>query len=310
MYPIDKYFKVCPTTQPTTGLKRVRSSPEMRTPDKKICQKDPGMSTPTSAPHDTDSGSTSSGSLISQIDELLDKKMAHLEAKLENLATKEDIKILQQKMSKLEDENQVLKKEICDLKKANENIDNILEGLETKLRSNNVIIKGLHFKEEEILPDLVSKFFKEVLGLKSDTTVQHAQPIGTKESPNRLILCTLPSKADVMKVLRSGGKLKGTNLSLQQDLPVGARKKRSKLLALRRGILEMKRNVRVNVSVDSLYVNNVQFKWSDSSGLLFGREDGCMKLSEILQEDVSPMIAPLLAANTPMKSRKEPPISK
>ena len=74
---------------------------------------------------------------------------------------------------------------------------------------------------------------------------------------------------------------------MNQDIPKETRRKLSKLFYLRRKLLANDKNLRLTVRKNLLFVNNVRFHWDESERLIWGKENGGAKLSEIVKKDVS-----------------------
>lgn len=88
------------------------------------------------------------------------------------------------------------------------------------------------------------------------------------------ILAEFQKEEDKIEIINQAYKLKDTKIIVQQDYTFNTRRKRGKLLAMRKHIINRCRGLRVVVSRDRLIVNNTKFTWCTEKGIVVIGEKG------------------------------------
>lgn len=203
------------------------------------------------------------------LSELLDKKFA-------DVPTKNDLKIIENKIDKIIDENIKLKEEVVLLKEQNKVMQRNMEFLLRKGKAKNLIFGGFQdIKKEEDLIKIIKEFCIQSLGIK-EPLVDRAFTFGKN---NNLILVEFLKLSDVHLILKNARKLKNTGLWIQKDMTYQDRKRRKKFLELKNQILEKNKEARVLIRDDYLLFRNKKFFWSDEQGVTTKHEED-LKLFE------------------------------
>ena len=132
--------------------------------------------------------------------------------------------IFEKKFQKVNDnlskQNQKLKDDINELWKDNDRPCERLRDLEDRSRSDNLRIDGIAEVENETweqTEEILQNLFEEKLQL-GNISVERACRVGNKEKNNkRTIVLKLASFKDKLKIISEVRKLKGTNISINED---------------------------------------------------------------------------------------------
>jgi len=269
---------------PAISSKRARSSPEVSLRATKKSQADKEMEPPGLA-NSPEFMATLKGVMSSLFDE-----------KLAPLATMESVEGLRNEILTLKEEHNDLKLKFSAMKRS---YDDKLENMEVQLRRNNLIIRGLKYQHSEDCELAVKTFTQEVLKTELRENLFHASPVGPKDNTNRPILMTFNRYQDKLDVLKATKVLRGTGITIQQDLPISVRHKQKKLLVIRKEILRSNPSLQVRVRANSLIINNYKFSWSHDLGLLYGELPGSSQLSDLVGVDMSAFLDLMLADSLP-----------
>ena len=151
--------------------------------------------------------------------EKLNKKTVDLKISLE---TSQEIfkKKFQKVNDNLSKQKQKHKEDINELWKDNDQLCERLRDLEDRSRRDNLRIDGIAEVENETweqTEEILQNLFKEKLQLEN-ISVERAHRVGNKEKNNkRTIVLKLASFKDKLKIISEARKLKGTNISINED---------------------------------------------------------------------------------------------
>ena len=151
--------------------------------------------------------------------EKLNKETVDLKISLETSQ-----EIFEKKFQKVNDnlskQKQKHKEDINELWKDNDQLCERLRDLEDRSRRDNLRIDGIAEVENETweqTEEILQNLFKEKLQLES-ISVERAHRVGDKENNNkRTIVVKLASFKDRLKIISETRKLKGTNISINED---------------------------------------------------------------------------------------------
>lgn len=216
--------------------------------------------------------------ILMELEKLLDKKLSAL-------ATKEDLNDILNELVHLRSENRELKKEIKNLNAQNKLVWSRLNDLENRNRRNNLIFKGLKYRENDNAIDIVKNFCVNNLGARSEIGINRAHPLG-KNKIDAPLIAHFPNDCDINFVLKNTKKLKGTNIFVHRDFCIDTRKKRAKHFIIKKEIKKFAADKRVAVVQDKLIIEGEVFTWEDEK-LVTGDEEGFEQLSRILRRDVT-----------------------
>ena len=151
--------------------------------------------------------------------EKLNKETVDLKISLETSQ-----EIFEKKFQKVNDnlskQKQKHKEDINELWKDNDQLCERLRDLEDRSRRDNLRIDGIAEVENETweqTEEILQNLFKEKLQLEN-ISVERAHRVGNKEKNNkRTIVLKLASFKDKLKIISEARKLKGTNISINED---------------------------------------------------------------------------------------------
>ncbi|XP_039296274.1 choline transporter-like 1 [Nilaparvata lugens] len=207
-----------------------------------------------------------------------------LDSKLSNVASKEDMKELSDKVSALERENSQLKEKLIRMEKVCEKTELKLIDLESRSRRNNLIFKGIQSIQGVDCATKVKNFCSNILGISEEIFVNRAHFLG---KGTETVIAHFPKDEDIHKIFGNVKKLKNTNIVVHRDYASEVRVKRSKLLALKKELSRLVPEVDVRLGFDFLKIQGVQFYWSSDWKLMSGKEDGIAKLKSMLRVDLA-----------------------
>lgn len=214
-----------------------------------------------------------------------------LASHLQNLATKEEVQRVEQSVQDLRADNESLRQEVEQLKSVvNEAREHAMD-LEGRSRRNNLIFGGLQHNGDNVdWISVVLNFCKNVLGVDGTLMVNRAHALGPV-IPNCPIIAHIPRDGDIAKIFAKVKTLKGTGFNIRRDFTRPVRMKRSKLLYLRKKILEKvshSQNVKLAVIFDHLCVQGRKLFWDLQKNILYsGKDDGVALIKNLLQVDIS-----------------------
>lgn len=218
---------------------------------------------------------------------------------LPSLATKEDIQPILEELNSLKEENRCLRNDIETLKKANLRNEKLVEDLELKFRSNNLIFRGLKSSDNEFNKTVVD-FCQEILKVEINPNCINVLPLGPRDAANKPLLGNFLRHQDKTAIMGKLKMLKNTGFTVHQDFPESVRKKRSKLLLLKKEISRIKPSLRMTMRADTLILQGHKFNWCDITGLRsYSGEDGLKKLNDLLNWDLSQFVNALRSNSLP-----------
>lgn len=244
------------------------------------------MSSPESVVQDLKRSSADNERLLSSMEEMM-KRL--LDERVNKLATKEDLASATSVLTTLIEENRVLKYEVEQLRKENTNIMGRIVDLENRSRRNNLIFKGLKYKEGNDCREVIESFCKNVLGCERQLQLNRVHPLGRRRD-NAPIIVHFPVDNDIQCILKNTPKLKGTKMVVHQDFAVETRKKRGMFLALRKEIFKAVGKKNMSLNVEQFIVEGQRFSWSSDMKLRSGSEDGVQKLKEMFNFDFDEIV--------------------
>lgn len=218
-----------------------------------------------------------------------------LRSELTNFPNKEDFKKLETKIDEALQENLVMKKELDCMKKERKEIKNQINFLMNKVKSKNLIFRGVVSKTDEDHKKVLTEFCRAVLGVDTDFKIERVRKIGHKDLEYKLILAEFQTEVEAQTILTKTYKLKGTGMFIYKDLTATSRRRRYKLSQIRKEILKVDQHARITLREDCFYYKDHKFIWDEEEGLKAGRnEDGVTCLNTLLKYDFSKVVKNLL----------------
>lgn len=227
-------------------------------------------------------GDLTKGELMLCLSQLLDQKLS-------KLATKDDLGELANKVETLTVENNILREEVCFLKRQGDTLSSKLVDLEARSRRNNLIFKGMRVPEKTTdYCSIVRKFCSDVLGSDDRLWVNRAHPLGRDRST---IIAHLPGDGDINYIMTRVKTLKDTGYVVHRDYPREIREKRSCLAKVRAEVERVTGKRRMPLVFDHLTVEGCRFTWEGN--LRAGQMDGALRLRQLLDRDFSDFLSRL-----------------
>ena len=228
--------------------------------------------------------SRSDQALLASIRKIMDEKMAIL-------PTKKDFEALHCDIRSLQDENRQLRDELTRLREDARERDQRIDYLELHARRNNLVVRGLKFKQSDNLREVAKGFFAEVLAAPDKLEVESARIVGSRGNDGGTLLVGMLSSSDKWSIINKASRLNGTGFSISQDFPPRMRKNISKLLRVRAELRKYGGDLICRVRADKLFVQDRIYIWDDVIGLRESR--GQSKVSAIAGVDLSDVLKKL-----------------
>ncbi|KAF6206432.1 hypothetical protein GE061_017665 [Apolygus lucorum] len=273
---IEEFFT--PKNQ-KTGLKRGNSSPELVVPPAKK-----------SAGEMTTLSQESIELLMTKFTGVMTETLDHkLKEVTKDLATKDDVRELSQKVVNLQLENNTLREEVGALRSELIARDKRIDFLDNAIRRDNLIFSGLSHDGRSDLLSVVRNFILQVLGISKQILIRDVINLGGKQ-PGTYLLVKFVESGDVTEILKATGRLRGTNFGINRDYPDSIRAVRRHLFALRKELYRLKSTLRISVRSQNLIVEDVYFTWSDERGILHKEGDGLPMINSLVGADMGSFI--------------------
>ncbi|KAG8326938.1 hypothetical protein J6590_029690 [Homalodisca vitripennis] len=222
-------------------------------------------------------------------EQLMNSLSLFLDQKLANLATKEDLARLNERIEDLKAENSALREEIADIKRQSSVVVSRLVDLESRSRRNNLIFKGLKVPDRATGVDCchaVQAFCKEVLGCGDNLFVNRANTLGRSKA----VIAHLPDDRDIHYIISRVKTLRNTSYIVHRDYPEEIRQKRAKLVKVRAEVERVTGRRKMPLVFDHLAIEGCRFTW-DEGKLRAGAVDGGTRLKEVVGRDFSQFLA-------------------
>lgn len=202
---------------------------------------------------------------------LLDSKLEEkLDAKLVDVARKEDITALRNELEVVKVENNILRKEITKLTSRLEHIDR-------KTRTSNVVVTGLNCSNSQDAKADFSKLCSEVLDI--NTNISNSIMIG-----RRSFIFNLDSSSNVQKVLAAKRKLKGRPIYIQKDYTAQEQNARYNLRQICKGIRDKNKLIKIRQGDLSIFVDDMKVTWGLNNKVFVQSSADAERLEKIFNE--------------------------
>jgi len=232
---------------------------------------------------------------VEALSELLDKKLV-------NVATKADLGYISEQVEDLRNENEALKKEVASLRRHEKMVRDKLVDLEGRSRRNNLIFKGLNWRDRGTdFKDIVYRFCTDRLGARKQLWINRAHPLGRQ---GKAIIAHIPSDDDVDYILSQTRNLKGTGFVVHRDFPREVREKRACLAAVRTEVERVAGWRRMPLVFDHLTIDQCRFTWEDGR-LRAGQMNGRDKLNKMFSHDFTTFLEKLKNGPTTTAAEEE-----
>lgn len=185
---------------------------------------------------------------LKQIYEEIIKNRKEIKYMIEASETKLLLKIedLKNTVNKLEKENSELKSEVENLKREN--------------KKNSLMIFGLNTENKEVNTEYICRELKSLIDVElNDIHINDIYPLG--KGKNRPVKIELVSNITKRNILKNCSKLKGTNISITNDLTPQQRQQQKTLR--KHLILARQDNKNCYIKNNKLYVENIIYNVED-----------------------------------------------
>uniref|UniRef100_T1HXY9 Uncharacterized protein n=2 Tax=Rhodnius prolixus TaxID=13249 RepID=T1HXY9_RHOPR len=197
-----------------------------------------------------------------------------------SLPSKEDFKTLESKLDVLVLENQVLKKEIQEMKERENKMNDTIEYLINKSKIRNLVFRGVVTTRHGNAVDTVGEICHEILGVEN-AQINKAFEI-KKKNVNNIIVAEFTREETTYDILKNASKLKGSGIIIHRDVSDRTKRKKRCLLQLRRKIIEVESQAKIKMRDSFFIYNDRRFVWDLEDGLKCAGVNGAVVLKQIM----------------------------
>lgn len=224
---------------------------------------------------------------VKELSEMLAAKIDGLEVKLdgkiENLATKDDLRMFADEVQNLKESNETIKATLVELKADRDGYKTKFEQIERMIRRKNVIIKRCNLNGN--VREAVNQLFNSKMQIQVD--IDEVQVIGHRNGTANTVLVKFVREESVNRVFSEIRKLAGSGVIIERDYSEDVRKRMDMLLKVRKVVkskLVEKRDKDKMIKVigDRMMIENQRFHWQDGQ-LWCGTQLGYAKLNSIFK---------------------------
>lgn len=239
-------------------------------------------------------GQTSNEELLQAIGEMMDRK-------LDNIATREDVKNLHQELTAVRDECDALRAEVRRLSDSNLCLQMKMEAAEKREKKNNLVIRGLPENDQDP-SEIVKKLCKERFAI-DNVMIKNSFRLGRENADKkRPILVEFVMQDDIRNILTCKGNLKDTGVVVHRDSTLQERKNRSFLWEIKKEIMAINKNASLVLRNGELIVNKKIFSCTNGYKLITKDGEAAEVLGKVLGFDVRQMLAVVTAKMTRKES--------
>lgn len=197
--------------------------------------------------------------------------------KLQNLATKEDLKKVEVKVEtfaikvdEIVKENENLKLRVMALEENKNKDHKTIVRLEEHMKRRNIIIRGV---KKGPMYEEVDSIFRQKLKINSSLEVENIRKLHESDAKMTVIV-EFKSERMVQEILKNTKNLKGTEISIELDLGSERLQDKKVMIQLKKDILFINKSLPVSVRNDKLKIGTKWFKWNNSKELMCGIQKG------------------------------------
>lgn len=218
--------------------------------------------------------------LSSKIDALSNK----LDEKIENLATKQDLKIFSEDIESLKVNNEEIMATLNKLKDDRDTFKKKFDQIDREMRRKNVIIRGVKFNRNNLYEE-VRNFFTLKMGLNDEMDINELKVLKGKGQRAEVVLVQFMRAESVTQIFQNIRKLTENGLSIERDYSPDIRKKMAKLLKIKKFLknnftAKKDKEKVIKVFGDRMNIEKSQFFWENGQ-LICENELGYIKLNSI-----------------------------
>lgn len=199
-------------------------------------------------------------------------------------------------------ENLALKEMLESQIAINAELENRLDWLECKSRASNIIFKGVQIEQKQPPDDIIKKLCQKFPIKDIDQKIVYVRTISnsvSKASNKNIVLAKFDSENTVSEIFKTAKILANTGISIGRDMPFQVRLRSDKLLAIKRELRRKlydvdKKDIRISVSYDNLYIGTHKLNWHKEKGLLKGDKDGVEFIKSLHGVNISQVVTRLL----------------
>lgn len=204
---------------------------------------------------------------------------------LEPLAKSEEVKLLEEKITKLQEENHTLQTAVSDLKSRCLRLEEQMQNVYIWKNNRNLIVTLNKGASEEEVKNRVVNICANISKKSDILKKENVWVINSKHSTKTTVKASFKDTEDVQAVIRNTRLLNDTDVSISKDYPKDIREQRGHLLKLRRMIINKtgrKPMLRGNVLKDG----NFNIKWCLMDGPKIASGESMMDVYGISQDEV------------------------
>lgn len=207
-----------------------------------------------------------------------------IDEKVENLATKQDLKIFSEDIESLKLNNEEIMITLKNLGEDRDSFKKKFEQIDREMRRKNVIIRGVNFNRNNLYEEL-RNFFTNKMGINDQMEINELKVLKGRGQSAETVLIQFAKTESVVKIFQNIRKLTGNNLSIERDYSAEIRKKMSKLLKIKKffkkNLADKKDKEKIiKVFGDRMVIEKSNFFWENGQ-LWCENELGYIKLNSI-----------------------------
>lgn len=215
------------------------------------------------------------------LDKKLDEKMQNLPTKSDLLELKENIGDVKTEVSRLSTENDRLQEEMRKLKEERKQDQQRMMLLERDLVKKKLIIRGLESQPSSF--KAVKKAFKENFKMNKNVEIEQTRKIYEKNQ-KMTVMVEFKSANTVAQVFKHTKNLAGSSIQVERELCKERQLNKKVMLCMKKEILQVEKNIKINVRDDNMIINKKQLYWNRNKILMCGEEKGDVVLKSIYGE--------------------------
>lgn len=242
----------CTPAKPSGTLNQLVNVPSNITKERETEEQQPNM---------CEVGQMKATDLMKMMSSLLDQKIINLPTKADIDEVNKNIGQVKTEVEQLKMENTELKDEIKKLKESQQLYERRVDSIQDDLYKKKIIIKGL--ENQDFPQEVVINMLKEKLNIEDQIETDAVRKLFVNKG-KMTVLVEMRTADMALEILKRSRNLAGSSIYIERDLPIQRRKSKKMMLVLRRSILTLCKDKKVQVRGDALFVDGKSFKWRNN----------------------------------------------